>query len=92
MTAGRRVVLVTGATRGIGLAVARLLAPSWRVLVGGTDADRVAAVVAELPDADAFVADLADADATAAKGASPPPGSRTRTPVRSRSERRASAG
>ncbi len=62
----RRTVLVTGGTRGIGREVVRLLAPTWRVLVGGTDAARVAAVVDECPDAAGFVADLADEAATAA--------------------------
>lgn len=68
--AGRRTVLVTGGTRGIGREVVRLLAPTWRVLVGGADATRVASVVAECPDAAGFVCDLADADATAAAAAS----------------------
>lgn len=71
--AGRRTVLVTGGTRGIGRAIVAALAPGWRVLVGGTDADAVARVVAEVaaecPDATGFVADLADADATAAAAA-----------------------
>ena len=55
-----RTVLVTGGTRGIGREVVRLLAPSWRVLVGGRSAAAVAAVVAECPDAAGFVCDLAD--------------------------------
>lgn len=64
-----RTVLVTGGTRGIGRAVVDLLAPDWRVLVGGTDPDRVAEVVATCPDAAGFVADLADEDATRAAAA-----------------------
>lgn len=61
-----RTVLVTGGTRGIGREVVRLLAPSWRVLVGGRSAAAVAAVVAECPDAAGFVCDLADEGAVAA--------------------------
>lgn len=65
-----RTVLVTGGTRGIGRAVVAQLAPTWRVLVGGTDAARVSDVVAACPDADGFVCDLTDADAVAAAVAS----------------------
>ena len=61
-----RTVLVTGGTRGIGREVVRLLAPDWRVLVGGRSTADVAAVVADCPDAAGFVADLTDADAVAA--------------------------
>jgi NADP-dependent 3-hydroxy acid dehydrogenase YdfG len=56
----RPVVLVTGATRGIGRAVADALAADHRLLVGGRSADAVADVCAELPDAEPFVADLTD--------------------------------
>ncbi|MFT3875056.1 MAG: SDR family oxidoreductase [Propioniciclava sp.] len=72
----RRTVLVTGGTRGIGRAIVEALAPQWRVLVGGTDAARVAQVVSEIagvcPDAAGFVADLSDALATARAAASVP--------------------
>lgn len=61
-----RTVLITGATRGIGAEIARTLAPTWRVLVGGRDADAVASLVAELPHASGFVVDLADPDAVRA--------------------------
>jgi len=66
MNESRGTVLVTGGTRGIGRELVRQLAPDWRVLVGGTDAARVASVVATLPDGAGFVADLADEAATAA--------------------------
>lgn len=60
-------VLVTGAAAGIGEAVARRVAQSGaRVFALDRDADAVAALVAELPDAVPVVADLADPDAVAA--------------------------
>lgn len=62
----RPVVLVTGGTRGIGRACLDALAPDHELLVGGRDADAVAAVCAQLPHARPFVADLADEAETAA--------------------------
>lgn len=56
----RPVAVITGATRGIGLGVARDLADSHHVVVGGRSLESVAPVVAELPSAEAFVADLSD--------------------------------
>jgi NADP-dependent 3-hydroxy acid dehydrogenase YdfG len=58
----RPVALVTGATRGIGRAIAADLGRTHHVLVGGRDADAVAAVVAELPSAEPFVGDLGAGD------------------------------
>lgn len=58
--------LVTGASRGIGLAIARELSSTHRILVGGRTSEAVARVVAELPDAAPFVVDLADEEAVAA--------------------------
>ncbi|MDO5678319.1 MAG: SDR family oxidoreductase [Propionibacteriaceae bacterium] len=60
----RKTVLITGATRGIGRAVANLLADDWHILVGGTTPDGVAKVAAELPSAEPFVADLTSEEAT----------------------------
>lgn len=57
--------LVTGASRGIGAAVARALAPTHRLLLGGRDADALRVLADELPDASPFVVDLTDPDAVA---------------------------
>ncbi|MFZ7086605.1 SDR family oxidoreductase [Curtobacterium sp. RRHDQ10] len=54
----RPVALVTGGTRGIGLAIARDLGRTHHVLVGGRDAGAVEAVVGSLPSAAPFVGDL----------------------------------
>ncbi|WP_323097768.1 SDR family oxidoreductase [Intrasporangium sp. YIM S08009] len=58
--ASRPVAVVTGGTRGIGLAVVRDLAPTHHVVVGGRSAASVARVVDGLPSAEGLVADLAD--------------------------------
>ena len=55
----RAVALVTGASRGIGRAIAEELGRTHHVLVGGRSAAAVAPVVAALPSAEPFVADLA---------------------------------
>lgn len=57
--------LITGASRGIGRAIAEELGRDHHVLVGGTDADRVEQVVRSLPSASAFLADLTDPEAVA---------------------------
>ncbi|NKQ59230.1 SDR family oxidoreductase [Amycolatopsis sp. K13G38] len=61
--------LVTGASRGIGAAVARALAPSHRVLLGGRDADALAKAAGELPQAEPWPVELTDFAALAAAAA-----------------------
>ncbi len=58
----RRVAVVTGGTRGIGLGIVRELASSHHVVVGGRTAESVAAVVTQLPSAQGLVADLGDCE------------------------------
>ena len=62
----RPVALVTGASRGIGRAVAQALSPTHHVLVGGRDADLVTEVVRSLESAEPFVVDLIDERAVTA--------------------------
>lgn len=62
----RPTALITGASRGIGRAIAEDLGTTHHVLVGGSSAERVAEVVESLPSAEPFVADLTDPDAVAA--------------------------
>ncbi|MFF4190690.1 SDR family oxidoreductase [Nonomuraea sp. NPDC001831] len=47
----RPTALVTGASRGVGEAVARALGPTHHVILGGRDESALAALAAELPDA-----------------------------------------
>ncbi|WP_410601483.1 SDR family oxidoreductase [Amycolatopsis sp. lyj-90] len=55
--------LVTGATRGIGAAVARALASTHRLLLGGRDADALGELAGTLPDARPWPVELTDAEA-----------------------------
>lgn len=57
---GRPVAVVTGGTRGIGLAIVRDLAPTHHVVVGGRSSDAVHGVASSLPSGSNLVADLAD--------------------------------
>lgn len=63
---GTKSVLVTGATRGIGRAIANELGHDHHIIVGGRHREAVEKVVSELPSASPFVVDLNDGDATAA--------------------------
>ncbi|GAB3714550.1 SDR family oxidoreductase [Mariniluteicoccus flavus] len=69
MTPLDRVALVTGATRGIGRAIAADLSRDHHVLVGGRDAKACARVAAELPSAEPFAVDLTDPLAVAGAAA-----------------------
>lgn len=55
--------LVTGASRGIGAAIARALAPTHRLLLGGRDAEALSRLAAELPEAEPWPVELTDPDA-----------------------------
>jgi len=52
--------LVTGASRGIGAAVAHALSPTHRVLLGGRDKAALGKLAADLPGAAAWPVDLTD--------------------------------
>ncbi|MGJ9405391.1 SDR family oxidoreductase [Nesterenkonia aurantiaca] len=61
----RPVALITGASRGIGKAIAVELGRDHHILVGGTNPETVDAVVKALPSAEPFLVDLTDLDAIA---------------------------
>ncbi|MEO5745044.1 MAG: SDR family oxidoreductase [Terracoccus sp.] len=56
----RPVAVVTGGTRGIGLAIVRDLGATHHVVVGGRSADAVDRVASALPSGSGLVADLGD--------------------------------
>ncbi|AMM21926.1 short-chain dehydrogenase [Frondihabitans sp. PAMC 28766] len=63
MTLGPRpTALITGATRGIGRAIALDLGQTHRVILGGRDQAALDALAAELPDAATWAADVATGD------------------------------
>jgi len=65
----RPLALITGASRGIGAAVARALHPDFDLLLGGRDRDALAEIAGELPGARPWPVELTDpvalAEATA---------------------------
>ena len=61
----RPLALITGASRGIGAAVAEALAPTHDLLLGGRDADTVKALAADLPGAREWLVELTDPGALA---------------------------
>lgn len=64
--APRPTALITGASRGIGLAIAEELAPDHRLLLGGRDREQLRELAARFPSAQAFSADLTDPRSVAA--------------------------
>jgi len=62
----RALALVTGASRGIGAAVARALTPRYDLLLGGRDGDALAAMAGELPGSRPWPVELTDPDALTA--------------------------
>ncbi len=58
METSKKIALVTGATRGVGLAIAEELSRDHVVLVGGRNAERTEMVAEAIPKAIPFVADL----------------------------------
>ena len=65
----RPTALITGGGRGLGAAIARELAPTHDLLLGGRSRSSLDAVLAELPGTTAWPVDLLDHDAVAASTA-----------------------
>lgn len=59
------VALITGASRGIGLAIARELSSTHELILGASSEDSLADVLAEFPGARPFIVELTDKDAIA---------------------------
>jgi NADP-dependent 3-hydroxy acid dehydrogenase YdfG len=65
----RPTALITGASRGIGAAVAAALAPTHDLLLGGRDVEALKTLAARFPSATPWTVELADADAVASAAA-----------------------
>ncbi|WP_032373424.1 SDR family oxidoreductase [Rhodococcoides fascians] len=61
-----RTALVTGASRGLGAHIARLLAPDHHVLLGGRSTESLAPIASELSGSTPWPVELTDPDAVAA--------------------------
>lgn len=61
----RPIALITGGSRGIGLAIARALEATHHLLIGARSAEGAAEACAQLQSAEPFVADLTDEAALA---------------------------
>ncbi|WP_298075691.1 SDR family oxidoreductase [uncultured Corynebacterium sp.] len=57
----RRIALITGGTRGIGLAIARELQDDYHLIIGGSS-EKAHDVASQFPSAQGFVANLADTE------------------------------
>lgn len=57
----RKTALITGGTRGIGLAIARELQDDYHLIIGGSS-EKAHDVAAQFPSAQGFVANLADTE------------------------------
>lgn len=57
----RKIALITGGTRGIGLAIARELQDDYHLIIGGSS-EKAHDVASQFPSAQGFVADLADTE------------------------------
>ncbi|NLU84537.1 SDR family oxidoreductase [Rhodococcus sp. HNM0569] len=62
----RPTALVTGASRGLGAAIAHALAPTHDLVLGARTREALDPILAEIPGARPFVADLTDDDAVTA--------------------------
>ena len=57
----RKIALITGGTRGIGLAIAREIQDDYHLIIGGSS-EKAHNIAAQFPSAQGFVADLADTE------------------------------
>lgn len=61
----RPIALVTGASRGVGAAIALALAPTHHLILGGRDASALSALAGSLPSAEPWAVELASLSASA---------------------------